>query len=236
MAEEPMNTTRRYYVDCAIQTDMQNRHIASPNSRHSLTSCSSPLSTNSRPTSRPNEISNKVSSNIAPLRRSIVLDSSPTNKEALSTRAVTSNIRSSQHSSSHYKHSDLLYARPSGSRTSEIRVISLPEASSVFKVKAEGTMRVVSMPDCIHPSFPQSSPSMDRSYIELSGSTGTMESNFDDSFVEHHRLKLSNLPQTPSPPSSPESVMIINHSANVPRSFLSKKQASYDAYTDEDGK
>ncbi|KZT08344.1 uncharacterized protein LAESUDRAFT_811441 [Laetiporus sulphureus 93-53] len=108
------------------------------------------------------------------------------------------------------------YPRPSSHKPPAPRIVSLPETVPEYSAKAameKTTIRVVSMPlpvqgDC---SF----QSNDIDHIGLSFTSDTEEQNRVR--VPSHA---SELPHTPSPPSSPESVVIIANKDQLAEGFL----------------
>jgi hypothetical protein len=119
----------------------------------------------------------------------------------------------------------IVYGRPSEPRLStKKRVISLSSVSSTGKLKNTGTMlgdklRLVSMPER-------------GKYASVSVKDSLLEKQcIDDSDNSNNqRLYPADLPQTPSPPSSPESITIIGNNTYVPGSFLRQP-----GYIDNDG-
>ena len=117
--------------------------------------------------------------------------------------------------------------RPSESHSStKKRVISLTSISSTGKFKETmlgDKLRLVSMPER-------------GKYASVSAKDSLLETQcIDDlditnNLEEMERLYPPDLPQTPSPPSSPESVTIIGNNTHVPGSFLRQP-----GYTDNDG-
>ncbi|KAK7472684.1 hypothetical protein VKT23_000797 [Stygiomarasmius scandens] len=126
---------------------------------------------------------------------------------------------------SHSKPSQLGFQKPSGKSFLSKRVVSLPETSP--QRVAVSKERVVSLSERPKPPsfFPDTSLSSDRS--ECSSSPGIAQSSLDTPITKRSRSQfrssLSSLgflsPRTPSPPSSPESVMIIGSDMQVPSSF-----------------
>ena len=122
----------------------------------------------------------------------------------------------------------ITYGRPSEPRLStKKRVISLTSVSSTGKFN-KATMlgdkfRLVSMPER-------------GKYASVSAKDSLLEKQcIDDLDITNNheqmeRLYPADLPQTPSPPSSPESVTIIGNNTHVPGSFLRQP-----GYTDNDG-
>ena len=122
----------------------------------------------------------------------------------------------------------IAYGRPSEPRLStKKRVISLTSVSSTGNFKATmlgEKLRLVSMPER-------------GKYANVSGKDSLQGKQCIDDLdnannhEEMERLYPADLPQTPSPPSSPESVTIIGNNTHVPGSFLRQP-----GYTDNDGK
>ena len=121
----------------------------------------------------------------------------------------------------------IVYGRPSEPRlSSKKRVISLTSVSSTGKFKATmpgDKLRLVSMPER-------------GKYASVSAKDSLLEKQCMDDLdninnrEQMERLYPADLPQTPSPPSSPESVTIIGNNTHVPGSFLRQR-----GYTDNDG-
>ncbi|KAG2078921.1 hypothetical protein BDR04DRAFT_1226108 [Suillus decipiens] len=121
----------------------------------------------------------------------------------------------------------LVERRPEG-KSVERRVISMPDDMPAQHIKSNSQhgMRVVSMPEYLAAAVDLSLDSIE------SPSPGA---SFGSSYIEkRHRVRVypppSDLPHTPSPPSSPESILIIDSHAQLPDGFLrrrySKKTAS----------
>lgn len=89
------------------------------------------------------------------------------------------------------------------------RVVSLPETSPPTRLKPSA--RVVSLTETTL-NF------MDDSLSSQENSISTIVSQISSDNSVHH-LRRSTMPHTPSPPSSPESVMIIGNDVQVPISF-----------------
>jgi hypothetical protein len=121
----------------------------------------------------------------------------------------------------------IAYGRPSESRLStKKRVISLTSVSSTGKFKATmlgNKLRLVSMPER-------------GKYASVSAKDSLLETqciddlDYSNNHEQMERLYPVDLPRTPSPPSSPESVTIIGNNAHVPGSFLRQPGC-----TDNDG-
>jgi hypothetical protein len=126
----------------------------------------------------------------------------------------------------------LPYNRPSESYSSSARISSLPETPSLILVQE--TNRIASMPEYqLRPANPTSSEETISEYFESSAS---YDSSRISSGSTHIRRSLRSVaPQTPSPPSSPESVMIIGNDVQVPVSFLRQKNQSDSPFEEDDG-
>ncbi|KAF8639493.1 hypothetical protein AX17_001398 [Amanita inopinata Kibby_2008] len=118
------------------------------------------------------------------------------------------------------RYAQLPFNRPADFRQSTKRVFSLPQENVNDATSDEVTSRrVVSMPERIKPSSPNLS-------ANFSADVSSSSSDFDASGfnralkIRDHAYPHSDLPSTPSPPSSPESIMIISNDAQVPRTFL----------------
>ncbi|CAK5281617.1 unnamed protein product [Mycena citricolor] len=134
------------------------------------------------------------------------------------------------------KHVQLPYSRPSAQVYAlSQRVTSLPEPS-IRKTQPIHETRRVSLSEYPNASIRHSlsftdnmiesaSPSVETSFETRSGSVSSRA---------RRSLPSSDMPHTPSPPSSPESVMIIGNHMQVPISFLQNKTKSRDVY-DENG-
>ncbi|KAF8813794.1 hypothetical protein BYT27DRAFT_6356873 [Phlegmacium glaucopus] len=120
----------------------------------------------------------------------------------------------------------ILYSRPSEPRLLSKRVLSLTSVSPTGKFKATilgDKLRLVSMPER-------------GKYASVSAKDSLLQKRCIDDLDEtsNHeqpeRPYPADLPQTPSPPSSPESLTIIGNKAHVPGSFLRRP-----GFTDNDG-
>lgn len=124
------------------------------------------------------------------------------------------------------------YNRPSqNSGSPSKRVVSLPEASSQV---IRDTYRISSLPDYTKLSHSYKEDSFSSEYLESSAS-------FDGSHISHGSARIRrSFPhsiQTPSPPSSPESIMIIgnNNDFQYPASLIRQKIYSRSKYNSNDG-
>nr|GAT42651.1 predicted protein [Mycena chlorophos] len=129
------------------------------------------------------------------------------------------------------KHSQLPYNRPSTQHPhvghAALRVSSWPENSPSYASAVPRETRGASLTERPRVSLsfsdrtPETSSSAETSFRSRSGSSRTRRS-----------LPSSDLPHTPSPPSSPESVMIIGNNMQVPIAFLRQKaKPDYDEET-----
>ncbi|KAG6378139.1 hypothetical protein JVT61DRAFT_13827 [Boletus reticuloceps] len=99
------------------------------------------------------------------------------------------------------------------------RIVSMPENKSENLSHGHGN-RVVSMPDRVRPVLEPS--------VELFQSPSTAAGDSFGSYCgRHERVRVfrapSDVPYTPSPPSSPESLLIIAAGAQLPEGFLRRK-------------
>ncbi|KAJ7680533.1 hypothetical protein DFH06DRAFT_916756, partial [Mycena polygramma] len=131
------------------------------------------------------------------------------------------------------KHTQLPYSRPSSHLNSTIqRVLSLPETSPPYVTHVLRESRGVSLSE------------RPRVSLSFSDNTGESSASAETSFLSENRsgssrarrsFPSSDMPHTPSPPSSPESVMIIGNDMQVPISFLRQKVKSNQVYEDDCG-
>lgn len=138
------------------------------------------------------------------------------------------------------RHPQIIYGRPTELKSSNRRVVSLPENLPPRIIQLEAakpnTLRIVSMPDRPRPGLSGSDISME--LYEQSESSCTDMSRFsttDSSAYHRHRGYPRDIPETPSPPSSPESIMIISNNSHVPLSFLRQKSDLHDMDSDDNG-
>ncbi|KAF9051158.1 hypothetical protein BDZ89DRAFT_1107845 [Hymenopellis radicata] len=109
------------------------------------------------------------------------------------------------------------------------RVVSLPETTPPVKIKAGSKQRVVSLTDCKTFALADQIDDSTSSHCpETSISTELSQTSSDSSlhYSGSRRSRHLAMPQTPSPPSSPESVMIIGNDVQVPESFLNQKHTA----------
>ncbi|KAJ7702976.1 hypothetical protein B0H17DRAFT_1175834, partial [Mycena rosella] len=130
------------------------------------------------------------------------------------------------------KHPQLPYSRPSQlNSTTTQRVLSLPETSP-YVTQLPRETRGVSLSE-----RPRASLSFSDNTIEssVSAETSFLSDNRSGSSRPRRSFTSSDMPHTPSPPSSPESVMIIGNDMQVPISFLRQKVKASKVYEDDGG-
>jgi hypothetical protein len=129
------------------------------------------------------------------------------------------------------KYPAITYNRPSGQipASYEKRVVSLPDSTSLCSVNTvvETRTRVVSMPE--HRNKLDLNASKTQAESLVSPDAGCYSSNISISAQVHRRKRErpypSDMPRTPTPPSSPDSILIIgNEESKVPDSFLRRQQ------------
>ena len=111
------------------------------------------------------------------------------------------------------------------------RIVSMPENKSQVLSHGHGK-RVVSMPDRVRPVLEPSA--------ELFQSPSTAASDSFGSYSgRHERVRVfrtpSDVPQTPSPPSSPESLLIIAAGTQLPEGFLRRKYSPEPLIEEDEG-
>ena len=120
------------------------------------------------------------------------------------------------------KYGHLGCGRPHHLAFTNDRIVSLPETSPPCRI-TQSPRRLVSMPESLKMlrySHDHLQPLLGSEPSDISlASNGTTQKN---SFQGEH-VFLGGIPQTPSPPSSPESVVIIGNEDQVPRAFLRSK-------------
>ncbi|KAK0504784.1 hypothetical protein EDD18DRAFT_1343564 [Armillaria luteobubalina] len=128
---------------------------------------------------------------------------------------------------------------PSRAPTGTDRIVSLPETSPPSRINPGGSgTRIVSLTECSKSAFPKedsfSSECFDASiFTDTSGTHLSSENSIQH--IQARRLRHSGLPRTPSPPSSPESIMIIGNDVQVPVSFLHHKSESQPTFEENEG-
>ncbi|KAK2464257.1 hypothetical protein APHAL10511_003714 [Amanita phalloides] len=119
-------------------------------------------------------------------------------------------------------------------KSSAKRSVSLPEDYAECP-RPEEFHRVVSMPEPLNPSTPCAADNMssfDTSIISIDSDDHCFAHS---SVLPNHSHHHSDLPCTPSPPSSPESILIIGNNAQVPRTLLRSKCTYNQGYGDSYG-
>lgn len=127
------------------------------------------------------------------------------------------------------KYSAITYSRPSGQipASYEKRVVSLPDSTSFVNAVVETRTRVVSMPE--HPNKLDFNASKAQAESPVSPDAGSYPSKISTLGQVHRRKPErpypSDMPRTPTPPSSPDSILIIgNEESKVSDSFLRRQQ------------
>ncbi|KAK0485783.1 hypothetical protein IW261DRAFT_1662131 [Armillaria novae-zelandiae] len=128
---------------------------------------------------------------------------------------------------------------PSRAVTGTDRVVSLPETSPPSRINFGGSgARIVSLTECSKSVLPKedsfSSECFDASIFTDTSDTHLSSEN-SMQHIQARRLRHSGLPRTPSPPSSPESIMIIGNDVQVPISFLHHKSESQPTFEENEG-
>ncbi|KAH7913667.1 hypothetical protein BJ138DRAFT_569059 [Hygrophoropsis aurantiaca] len=151
--------------------------------------------------------------------RSISKISSPSNEDhsayshSFLPDSPTTPIRATLISRRVPKRKALPHSRPSEFKWEDKRVVSMPENVAEYAPTSPGR-RIVSMPEALRPAFEPSNNSL---YSPSSGDS------FGSIIENRNRIRVktpADVPRTPSPPSSPESVLIINGNARLPDAFL----------------
>lgn len=139
------------------------------------------------------------------------------------------------------KHTRLVYNRSSDTRNIANRVVSLPDTTPLCSIKnilESATLRVASMSERPKPDISPQNASLMNAF-EVSASTENSYLTADEGPYRTRRSgpQAFEVPRTPSPPSSPESVMIIENSVHLPQSFLRHNSAlkSHSTYDSDDG-
>lgn len=139
----------------------------------------------------------------------------------------TSNVPKLGPSCQKQKPSSIGYHRLIDDLTPSRRLVSLPSSGPQAEIPLERKLRIVSMPEVGKDGILMSSSMQNN----LSSASDASHNSSPKEVMNHIHTYPSDLPRTPSPPSSPDSVMIIgNDSTQVSTSFLR------DSYTDDDGK
>ncbi|KAI0785660.1 hypothetical protein C8Q75DRAFT_893859 [Abortiporus biennis] len=145
----------------------------------------------------------------------------------------TSNSSRSSHTSPpEFKQQILPRCRPPTDRTLKIasaRIVSLPETGGIYSTRRafEKSARVVSLPDRLK-SSPTQSPNSSRYSDRLDTSNESIDQYVSES-QQRARVRVrvrsatTELPYTPSPPSSPESIVIIANRSQLSKGFLRQR-------------
>ena len=129
----------------------------------------------------------------------------------------------------------LSYSRPTESNALAKRIVSLPLTPSDAEAPTipDGVvMRVVSLPG---PPPRSPSPINAGSLGDCLGTAHNSDAHMSPGGNFSPASSKLDVPQTPSPPSSPESVLIIDSNAQLPTPFLYQQQHSRKAYIEGDG-
>lgn len=123
-----------------------------------------------------------------------------------------------------HRYAGLDSASPSNSHLASKRVVSLPDPSVQEAVITERNLRIVSMPE-----FTRFPPMTHRNILQSSQANSSFSSDASHNSVDpggqrwslsHNRMYPLDIPHTPSPPSSPDSVVIIGNEPHVSGAFL----------------
>ncbi|KAI0663512.1 hypothetical protein C8Q70DRAFT_906895 [Cubamyces menziesii] len=220
------------YTECGVQTDPSNQSLSYPATSVSAATVSQ-------------EITNDSSVELSPLLSTRSRSSSPSHVDSAYSQAQQSQDVSFESASSDanrsmttttraYKRIQLPVNRPTSvlGRQPSSRVFSLPEATPKFtmkKVLGKKTARVVSMP-----AAPPRKPSEG---LDISTNAGNPFGSDDE---EHTRVRVksqaTDVPYTPSAPSSPDSVVIIaNNSNQLSSDFLRPRPDDLSSDSEQEG-
>ncbi|KAG5638886.1 hypothetical protein H0H81_009189, partial [Sphagnurus paluster] len=143
-----------------------------------------------------------------------------------------------------YKHPQLPYHRPSHGKIQEQRAVSFPEERSrqtsagyVSVMTGPESLRVVSLPSIAtqsvtgSPTVTEVNSSLE--YLETSVDTSYRSSRTGSVYLRIRNFP-SDMPKTPSPPSSPESIFIIGDDPCLSKAFLSRDGRSPNSAYDTD--
>ncbi|KAF9062121.1 hypothetical protein BDP27DRAFT_1369083 [Rhodocollybia butyracea] len=123
-----------------------------------------------------------------------------------------------------YKLAQLPFQKPSELNAPSKRVVSLPETSPPSRIKLDTIRdRVVSMSEQVKVSLTSADNSLSSDCFESSIDSSQSQISSDIGNISVRKVRSRLYPHTPSPPSSPESVMIIGNNMHVPTSFLRRK-------------
>lgn len=162
------------------------------------------------------------------------------NVDTAYSRSVPDNpspVRSAMMAHHTYKRQKVPYSRFSFHQSKK-RVVSLPEDPHIRTKHHSKINRMVSLPDRLPPSS---------IFTKLNSSSELMDASLcmdqsifvEDEHISRIRVRSppANLPHTPSPPSSPDSVLIIDDSHQLSETFLCCKSVrdSQQLLSDDDG-
>ncbi|KAJ6499090.1 hypothetical protein C8R45DRAFT_1126242 [Mycena sanguinolenta] len=210
-----VKTEQKDYVDRGVQTDLPRRL-----SRPTDSSFSKPVNPRVFPPNTPPTMSSR--SSLSP-RFDITYNSPVAGDHPMPAHAAgpTRSPLTSR------KHAQLPYSRPSNVNSTIQRILSLPETCPPYVTQVPRETRGVSLSE-----RPRASLSFSDNTPESSAETSFFSENRSGSPRTRRSLPSSDMPHTPSPPSSPESVMIIGNDMQVPISFLRQKAESKRVYDD----
>ena len=137
------------------------------------------------------------------------------------------------------KRSQLLYSRSTGSYVLAKRIVSLPKSSSdasgdLRLSRDAAGMRIVSLPETTKYS-PRSADGL--SYQDSFGTSpenSRTSSENDSNYPRFRTYSRLDVPHTPSPPSSPDSVLIIDKDVHLPNLVLYGRSRN-NTTTEDDG-
>lgn len=136
-----------------------------------------------------------------------------------------------------HKHQQTPYSRTA--QKVNKRVVSLPE-NILYNTKAlleSATLRVVSMPECLRSPYPENSLSSDSISATLHTDSSSISRDDQCSRTLRVRSPSGDAPHTPSPPSSPDSVVIIDDQDQLSETFLrgTSVSDSQQLFSDDEG-
>jgi hypothetical protein len=122
------------------------------------------------------------------------------------------------------KYEQLGYGKPSNLSPVSNRIVSLPETSPPCRIAQEISGRLVSMPESLRLlPFPRGHPGHYSDCTDQFNMSSASDATSRSKTSNAEQIFLGGIPQTPSPPSSPDSVMIIENENQVPQTFLRPK-------------
>lgn len=204
-----MSNSAKTYVDNAVQTT-----FSPPSSPNLIAVDSLAVVIQSRPRSSDDSRLQEPSS--SPQTVETVYDASPTSPTSSTPQFFSTSRRviKPQQLPSHF---------PSQmSQVGTSRTASFPETMSLFSAKSQLSQRIVSMPEDIKTLVRTKEYTIYSSdYNDISSSTvETFVSGDGNRFHLETGSHLNQIPHTPSPPSSPDSVVIIDNKYQLSETFL----------------